>query len=604
MVAVLTGALLLALASSSFPIFVSATESSSLTEAVAGTSNYGAGVTVVQDTGLTPRPREKRMGAVRFDERDRILRERFAGVPHLGTRVFTILGPVVLAPNQKGGLPLPVRLLAKTGWESHVEKVSGGGEGVWLADGVAASLGIEAGDDIDLAEGSRKGRVHVAGTYKALVKYLSPQPYWLSLNTEIYPARQGFTDPPAFVMMDSNELDQVSHELGHDHVQFTWEFPLAEESITLPQADQVFSRFRAFQQEFLDPNSELASKFACVTCRKFACGNCQLGIGRYFSSLDVAIGEARRNVAAIRGPVNLLSVAGIIVALTVIASAGVFTMTRRRTEYALLFARGTSALTVWAKSALESLLPVALGTALGFAAAVGIIELIGPSGSVDKTAMWEGVRVALVGLPVAVLLLGLASAVSYLRQSESATARFRRLSKFPWQIPVLILAAFFLSKVLNGGALVEESGQSVSRPSVYLLLFPIFFIGGVAGLGARLLQVPLRALVRGSSGSRPAPYLALHRLAGTKKLAVLLVTAAALSLGMLVYAQTVVASLTTTIDAKSTLFVGSDVQAQASFNQEPPENFPYPITKVTKILDDATLQPSSPRNLSKRSRMN
>jgi len=132
----------------------------------------------------------------------------------------------------------------------------------------------------------------------------------------------------------------------------------------------------------------------------------------------------------------------------------------------------------------------------------------------------------------------------------------------------------------------------VARPSLYLLLFPIFFIGGAAGLGARLLQSPLRLLVRRSSSSRPAPYLALHRLAGTKRLAILLVTAAALSLGILVYAQTVVTSLTTTIDAKSTLFVGSDVQAVISYSNEPPEDFPYPVTKVTKLPQRAILQPS------------
>jgi hypothetical protein len=202
------------------------------------------------------------------------------------------------------------------------------------------------------------------------------------------------------------------------------------------------------------------------------------------------------------------------------------------------------------------------------------------------------VKVASLGIPVAVLLLAVVSAISYLRQSESATAKFRRFSQVPWEIVALALAGFLLRKILTGGALVDEGGDSVARPSAYLLMFPILFIGGTGGLVARLLQAPLRLSIKKSDHARPGPYLALHRLAGAKRLAVLLVTASALSLGMLVYAQTVVRSLRKTIDAKSTLFVGSDVSATVSFTQEPPEGFEYPITKVTKLPQRAFLQPS------------
>jgi hypothetical protein len=586
MIAIVTGALLLALASSSFPLFVSAAESSSLSEAVAGTSSYGAGAEVQQDSLLTPAPRESHAGSVPFEQRDRALQERLAGVPHLGPRVFTILGPVVSAqsPDLKDRF-LPVRLLAKTDWESHVTKVSdAGGQGVWIADTIASTLGLKAGDNLDLTLGNHSVPTRIIGTYEALAKQPVPEPYWLSSYAEIYPSSSGGGDPAPFVMMDNSQLARVSHALANNHVRFTWEFPLADESITLPQAKALEAELARFQKSFANVRSKFGRQFACFTCRN--------GTGDYYSLLSTVIATASKNVAAIRGPVNLLSVAGILVALTVIGSAGVFTMARRRTESALLFARGTGAFAVGAKAALESVLPVVLGTVLGFAAAAGLVVLAGPSSSIDRTAIVDGVKLAALGIPVAILLLGFVASVSYLRQSESATARFRRFAQLPWEIVVLALAGFFLRKVLAGGALVDDGGDSVAHPSVYLLLFPIFFIGGCGGLAARFMQAPLRRLVRRSKDSRPAPYLALHRLAGTKRLAVLLVTASALSLGILVYAQTVVTSLTTTIDAKSTLFVGSDVQATVSFTQEPPKGFPYPLTKVTTLPLRAILQPS------------
>jgi putative ABC transport system permease protein len=586
MVAVVTGALLLALASSSFPLFMSATESSSLDEAIQGVTNFGAGVQIVQDAGLRRRPNEIRFGAASYREKDEILRKRFGAMPHVGPGVQTILGPDVSIAAQGRKQTLPVRLVAKTDWESHVTRVAGdpSADGVWIADTIADSLRIEPGDDVTLTLDERTVGSKIAGTYEALAKQPVPEPYWLSSVREIYPSSINGTDPPPFVLVSADDLTQMSHALNNNEVRFTWEFPLADDGITLPQARSLADEFALFQRDFADVQGDFGRKFSCFFCRN--------GTGDYFSLLPTVISEANRNVGAIRGPVNLLSIAGVIVALTVIASTGAFTMARRRTEASLLFARGSSALMVGAKAALESIIPVALGAALGFCFACGIVLLVGPPGDIDRSAIVSGIALAALGVPVAVLLMGVVASLSYLRHSESATATFRKLSGLPWELVVLAIGGYFLRRVLNGGALIEGRGDSVERPSVYLLLFPIFFIGGAAGLGARLLQAPLRALVRRSGGSRPSSYLALHRLAGTKRLAILLVTAAALSLGILIYSQTVVTSLTTTIDAKSTLFVGSDVQATISYSAEVPDGFPYPATKVTKLPQKATLQPS------------
>ena len=101
---------------------------------------------------------------------------------------------------------------------------------------------------------------------------------------------------------------------------------------------------------------------------------------------------------------------------------------------------------------------------------------------------------------------------------------------------------------------------------------------------ARLWGPALRGLRRRSTRLPAGPYLAVHRLAGAERLAVLLVAACALSLGIFVYAQTVVHSLERSVVAKSALFVGSNVNGTINNDQEPPEGFPFPITKVTRVV--------------------
>ena len=90
----------------------------------------------------------------------------------------------------------------------------------------------------------------------------------------------------------------------------------------------------------------------------------------YDSSMSTVVSSAKETVSGIQAPVELLSSAGSLVAIAVIAAAAAFAMARRRVEATLLYARGMSPFSIGLKTALESLLPVVAGTALGLAAAV------------------------------------------------------------------------------------------------------------------------------------------------------------------------------------------------------------------------------------------
>src|SRR5207248_10346061 len=102
-----------------------------------------------------------------------------------------------------------------------------------------------------------------------------------------------------------------------------------------------------------------------------------------------------------------------------------------------------------------------------------------------------------------------------------------------------------------------------------------------------------RALRDRSARFRPAPYLAVHRLAGTTALTTSLIAASALCFGLFVQAQTLVGSLRSTVDAKAQVFVGSDVEGRVSFDTPPPQHPPFPFTRVSRVVEGGTI-PNGP----------
>jgi len=580
LLSVLAGALLLALAGASSPLFTSSAARSALASELEDTTVYGAGVTIGQAGPFEGRSDSgPNTQAVGYRKQDGILRQSLADVPNLGDRVLTLLGATV-AVETTGGEPEPsqARLLFRTDVLANLERVRGReGGGVWVADTVAARLRLEPGDTIRVSLPNRPRGVDVGvdGIYEALWKTPETTPYWRSLYGQIYPRSIDAPPPATFLIASETLFKRLTRGLGQDHAQYRWEFPVDAEGLTMPGAKALEVRLERFQTEISNPDSKLGQAlFPQRRFRRIA----------YDSSLSTVVASAKETVSGIQAPVALLSSAGSLVAVAVIAAAAAFAMARRRVEATLLYARGMSPFRVGLKTALESLLPVVAGTALGLATAIVLVRLLGPGGAADGEALWEAGKAVSLRLPAAVFLLGLVAAVVFLRRSERATARFGRLNRVPWELVPLVLAAIAFQRLSSQGAFVREGGDGISQPSVWLLLFPIFFISGFAGLAARFLQRPLNAFRARADSLPSAPYLAVHRLAGARRLAILLVTACALALGTFVYAQTVVSSLEKTVVAKSLLFVGSDVHGVINYHQEAPQRFPHPVTKTTKVL--------------------
>jgi putative ABC transport system permease protein len=601
------GALLLALAGASYPLFVSATASELVGRQIERplVTRYGAGISYRRAYArLTPHRLGGEAEAL-FTRRSKEFAARASESPLIGPVVAGIKGPILsISPADDPSRSRPGTLFAGTDVLAHVEVLAGReGPGVWLPDIVARPLHLEPGDRIALAyqPGATSVEVPVDGIYRSL-SLRERSGYWLQWDREIYPntdplcRRSDCPPPPPFVLVDRDQLFRLSEAIGRhaESFSFSWTAPLASNTrLSLDQARALEGFVARFEADIEDPSTELGRLLEC-------CGMPFSGIGVFdkretsFSSrIGEVVTEVDRRIAAVQAPGRLLEVVGIIVALVVVGLAGAFAFATRKTEANLLFARGMSPLAAGAKASIESFLPCLLGAMVGIALAFGLVRGFGPDGPVASSAVADAVRVVVLALVASVILVGAVSAAAFPRRLERRASRLGVLARVPWELLLLAFALFCLRRLKAEGSIVGTS--EIRLPSGYLVLFPISFVAGAALLGARALVGAARAGRARSGGLRPSSFLAVHRLAGRPGLSTLLVATCALCLGAFVYGQTVVRSLGTTVDAKAKLFVGSDVQARVNLDTPVPEGFPLPVTRVTRAPAAGTLSPGGER---------
>jgi putative ABC transport system permease protein len=591
------GALLLALAAAASPLFISA-QTSELVAAEVENPNltrYGAGILYQTSELEYDETAPGRDGEALFGVQNDVFAERVARSPHFGPIVNTVLGPEVAVGGPDGGLGEdPGRLIARTDALAHVEKLRGtDGDGVWITNFVADHLNVKPGDELTLRSESGEVRVRVDGIYRAL----NEQPrtgYWRALSREIYPVCSDCAAPAPFVIADYDQVVQMAKALGVSEGVFAREAPLA------PNREFTVNDIRAVEEFAADFRQDMGVGQGIDDVAECCHRNLErFGFEGYDSNfitfIPQVVDAVESRVATVEGPVQLLLVAGILVAGVVIAAAGAFAVATRRVEATLLYARGLSPPTIAIKACLEAVIPCLIGSAVGLGVAVLVVRFFGPPGPVDSTALASAARAAALAVPASVILLGAVSAVAFLRQSEHHSARFGYLAKFPWELAFLGVALWFWLRLDSGGALVHDESLDVNRPSIFLLLFPLALLAGFAIVGARAFRAVLAALRERSGGYRPSTYLTVHRLAGAPGLTILLFAASALCLGTFVHAETIVGSLETTVDAKAKIFVGSDVQATFDLDYEPPADFPMPLTKTTRLPTAGTIEPGGAR---------
>jgi putative ABC transport system permease protein len=599
------GAFLLTVAVASYPLFISAQTTRLVSKEIAKpeVTRYGAGVLYQVDAeydrmlagelrffpGLA-RSRQFGFGGKGFSPA-RLGREFSAAMGRtslLGSVIESVLGPEMFAIA--GGTTQPVRLFTEAGAFEHIRRVgSTGRSGVWLADVPARQLNVHPGDRITLEFGARRTTVPVAGVYTALAS-LPRAPFWQSWEQDIYPTcpTADCPIPTPFAFVDRGELGRLFDRLGVRSASYGWQAPLGDaSSLTIDRARSL----AGFEVRFVEDAGRPGSRFAC--CRSVTAPpyNVRTSV---VDAMPLVVSRVDREVAALVGPGRVLRVAGILVALAVLATAGMFGMAARRVEGALRFARGTPPLAVGARTFVESVAPGLLGAGAGLGVAF-VMARAGPGGTVAASATRDALIGAALSYLVSLVLLAVVSAVAFLQQSELHRERFAALGRVPWELALVAVGGYALFRLHHGGAFLRDPSTHVATPSVYLLLFPVFAMAGLGMVGARLFGFALR-WVRGRSARFSSwLYLAVHRLAGGPRVTLVLVAASVLCLGIFMETQTVVRSVQATVDTKAGLFVGSDVEGRIFAQTPSPERFPFPVTRVVRIQNAGDFGPGAPQ---------
>jgi putative ABC transport system permease protein len=533
-VAVLAAALVLALTATSGRLFLAAAGDAAVAQELRRIGGVPALalVTFASDPADVAAVHAEAESVARFD------------APELGPPVRTRLGPAL--DVVAGARATRVRLAARDGFGAHIEVLDRvAGDGAWLTDTAARSLGARAGQSVRLG-GSPGVEVEVAGVYHDLAAGDRPlDPFWSPLADSIYDLSAAKNTPPSLLLVDPDRFDELAARLGVP-ARREWDFYPEPGRLTLPRADRLAAQIRAVESAAGDPLQTL--------------GQIQVTTS---SPVAAAVDRAHATVAALTGPVESISLTGRLLAMVLVAVAASFAVRRRRAEVLLLTAQGVGGLPIGARSMVEAALPLVAGGALGYLAALGLAGALNPvpglQPDVVAAARVEVAAVLLAGL----VLFGLATWVAVLSEELERSGRLGQALAGPWwEALVLALAAAALYELQTRGAgPVQVEGQP-ARVDRLLVLFPLLLIAGLAGLAtrgaARLLTRRARPGLTAAAAARPASLLALRRLVAAPRMVLLLVTGSAVALGLLAYSGIVVASTRLAAAGKARVLVGSD----------------------------------------------
>jgi putative ABC transport system permease protein len=589
--AVIVGAAILGLASAARPSFLASSGRAALDQQLNQVNRWGAGLRVSRygplfgDVRILEFGEEMQIPLAPGADFDLVpleemvddvtsrLDEATQGIQNLDHGSVMMVGSEVALDGRQG--PVRGRLITRTNALENVTKLADSGdEGVWITDITAKQIDASPGDTVEIALGEATTSVPIAGVYRYLA-HDRRRDYWAPAQEFIYREAGDFFDPPALVIAPQELFMRAAEELS-DTGLIQWNHPVSAGTISLPEARSMGGDLTALIRRRL--SSEDSEIFRALATE-----------GGYGSSerwrataMPAMVGAADRRVQSLRGPVDVLSIAAVLVALVVMGAAGFYLVQRRRVEFVYLASRGLSPRSLGLKAALESLVPATVGCAVGLLLGVPLSGLVGPGGDVPVESVPDSLRASGVALLVGLAVVGVVVALTTEREAgDEPHGWIERLkTRLSWEPIMGVAGLIVLWRVLQGNESIGQSGSATINIDV--LLLPAVGILGGAGVAARVLRWWLPRLTRRARQWSPTRFLAAKRLAGSPRAAVALVTACAFSLAVLMYSTTLARSTRTTVLAKAQIFTGSDFSAELAQSPATPA-LPVPSTYVVKF---------------------
>ncbi|HEX8495825.1 MAG TPA: hypothetical protein VF661_01420, partial [Actinomycetales bacterium] len=419
-------------------------------------------------------------------------------------------------------------------------------QGVWLPDPVAERLGAQAGGQVTVGVRTREEttaeRVTVAGTYAVQRDGRTPadppgSSRWTLRGASVPPDTQLGTLRSFLLIADVATAGRLAEQTG-DTLLFAVEAQPAPAVPTLTEMRATVAGIRALQQDVRDP---------AVTGDAPDRLRAQVVTGLP-TLVDDASAVAGRTVAW----TSTLTAAGVALGLLAVLAAAVLSTGRRRRELELTAALGIRPAVTGGLAALEVVLPALVGAMAGTALAVAGVRLAGPPGELPTSAVLDGGVRAIAAAAVGVLLVGAWTAVSAARAARLVAAE-RRPRPWPWEAGLALVA-------VTAAVALRTRPDDTGPPGPVDLLVPLLVITATAALGTRLVLGLARRRATRPWGRRPVLTLALRRLVAGGD--VLVVTALATGLGLLVYAVAAGGSLRQVADDRADVRAGATATAQ------------------------------------------
>ena len=509
------GGILVTLTVAAAPLFVSASESELLTAAIAdpGLTRYRVGITY-HATHVPFGPLTQRRA-------DAFAAEA-AKSPVLGPTLASFAAPPVRVTAADGTDPAtgPVsgRLYAGDEVLDHVRILAGkDGDGVWLPDLIATAVGAHPGDVVALHDGAHVARVSVDGIFQAVYS-APPDGYWQPWTEDFYLPCLDCALPPQFILTDLGQLMHVQRQLRRPEADQAWQAPVrAAPQLTLPEA-RALDTFAAdletrMQGDVVVPDpSPLGAVFQC-------CGRTFTDIGasdtRFHSASGDVVTLLEQRAPAVRGPVSVLLIAGLVISFATIGAAAVFAVASRPDETGTLRARGWGPGRVGARTGVEAIAPIAAGTLAGLTLASLVISTFGPAGAVGAAAQRIAVLGSLAVAATSLLIVAFVSAALFASSHEHRERLTRAVLWFPWEL-VAFVAAWMLGRSLATQGGVVQAG-AVNHPRAAVFLYPLMLALAVGILVSRISSVAVMRGARSRSGTDvSATWLTLRRVASSR----------------------------------------------------------------------------------------